>query len=104
MNIDELEEIVEDLKEQVTSIKEKVEELDDNYEALWDDLHTSDDEWRDNFLNLESEINKIKKILGLAMSPSREEREQFQLLREAFEKYEFTRKLVLGDDEDNNVQ
>lgn len=49
---------------------------------------------------LTEEVEHLKKILGLATSPDAKDQEKFRTLREAYEKYEFTRKLVLGIQDD----
>ena len=46
------------------------------------------------------DIAHLKKILGLATSPDAKDQEKFKTLREAYEKYEFTKKLVLGTGDD----
>ena len=46
------------------------------------------------------EIQRIKKILALATSPDPADLERYKTLREAFEKYEFTRNLILGTNVD----
>ena len=59
-----------------------------------DDMHTDYIVFRSKSAG---EIERIKKVLALATSPDPADLEKFKMLREAFEKYEFTRNMVLGD-------
>ena len=104
MSIEDLESQVDSLESQIADLVTRVDDLEGNVESIdyeISDVHTEFVLFRSKSAN---EIQRVKKILALATSPDPEDLEKFKTLREAFDKYEFTRNLILGDNEENVEQ
>jgi hypothetical protein len=82
-----------DLEDRMDDLEQTVEQADYSLTDLAADFIS----YRRKSAN---EIEQIKKVLALATNPGAEDQEKFKMLREAYEKYEFTKKLVLGTDDD----
>jgi len=91
--IDDLEGALDD---KVSKLEERIDDLEASLEQVeysMDDMHTDYIVFRGKSAG---EIERIKKVLALATSPDPENLEKYKTLREAFEKYEFARNLILG--------
>lgn len=91
--IDDLEGALDD---KVSKLEERIDDLEASLEQVeysMDDMHTDYIVFRSKSAG---EIERIKKVLALATSPDPENLEKYKTLREAFEKYEFARNLILG--------
>lgn len=84
-----------------------LEDRIDDLESRMNDLESEQDEtgyqvndMHSDFIIFRSktagEIERIKKVLALATSPDPADLEKFKMLREAYDKYEFTRNMILG--------
>lgn len=82
-----------DLEDRIVELESTVESFD---YTIGDSLTNAFSETE----RLSEEVAQLKKILGLATSPDAKDQEKFRTLREAYEKYEFTKKLVLGIEDD----
>jgi predicted nucleic acid-binding Zn-ribbon protein len=87
--VDTLEDRISSLIDQVSDIEMSQEQTD--YEVS--DMHSEFVLFRSKSAG---EIERIKKVLALATSPDPADLEKYKTLREAFEKYEFARNLILG--------
>lgn len=94
---DRVDDIEIDLESKIDKLSDRIDELEANLEQLdysVDDIHKEFIIFR---AKEAGEIERIKKILALATSPDPVDLEQYKTLREAFDKYEFTRNLILGN-------
>ena len=96
-----------DLEDRVDELDGKLDALIDRFDNLEAECEQSDyeqDDMHNEFIIFRSkcanEIERVKKILALATSPDPDDLEKFKTLREAFDKYEFTRNLILGNNEE----
>jgi len=90
-----------DLSDRVDDLESRMNDLEANLEQT--DYEVSD--MHSDFIIFRSksagEIERIKKVLALATSPDPADLDKFKTLREAYDKYQFTRNLVLGN---NNAE
>ncbi len=96
----DLEDRIDELDGKLDTLIDRFDNLEADYEQSnyeQDDLHSEFVLFRSKCAN---EIERVKKILAPATSPDPADLEKFKTLREAFDKYEFTRNLVLGNEED----
>lgn len=93
---DRVDDIEIDLESKIDKLSDRIDELEASLEQSdyeMDDLHSEFVIFRGKTAG---EIERVKKILALATSPDPNDLEKYKTLREAFEKYEFARNLILG--------
>ena len=93
---DRVDDIEIDFESKIDKLSDRIDELEANLEQLdysVDDIHKEFIIFRGKSAG---EIERVKKILALATSPDPADLEKYKTLREAFEKYEFARNLILG--------
>src|SRR5210317_1969603 len=93
---DRIDDIEIDLESKIDKLSDRIDELEAEHEQTSysvDDIHTEFVLFRGKCVG---EIERVKKILALATSPDPEDLEKYKTLRKAFDKYEFTRNLILG--------
>jgi len=82
---------MDEVLEEVGSLEVKIERMEKTYVEVTNDLikavqiHTA-------------AIERMGEVMALAKSPSQKDLEDFAALREAYDKYDFKRKLILGED------
>ena len=94
---DRVDDIEIDLEAKIESLSNRIDELESNWEQTdyeVSDIHSEFVIFRGKCAG---EIERVKKILALATSPDPDDLEKYKTLREAFDKYEFTRNLILGN-------
>lgn len=90
----DLEDRIDDLESRMNDLEMGQEETD----YTVDDMHKEFIIFRSKSAG---EIERIKKVLALATSPDPEDLEKFKTLREAYEKYQFVRNMVIGNVDEN---
>ena len=100
MSIEDLEVQVDSLESAIANLNERVDEL----ESVTEQTDYAVDDMNSDFVIFRAksagEIQNIKKVLALATSPDPDDLDKYTQLREAFDKYQFVKKLVLGDGKD----
>lgn len=82
---------MDEVLDEVGSLERRIERMEKSYVEVTNDLikatkiHTA-------------AIERLGEIMALAKSPSEEDLKQFAALREAYDKYDFKRKLILGEE------
>lgn len=80
----------DELVDQVDSLESKIDLLNDTFVGCTKDIII--------LLKLQNDlISEMSEALALAKSPSKKDLETYAALREAFDKYDFVRKLTLGE-------
>jgi hypothetical protein len=81
---------IDDLEIQVDSLENKIDLLNDTFVGCTKDIII--------LLKLQNDlISEMSEALALAKSPTKKDLETYSALREAFDKYDFVRKLTLGE-------
>ena len=84
---------IDELEIQVDSLEDKIDLLNDTFVGCTKDIII--------LLKLQNDlISEMSEALALAKSPSKKDLETYAALREAFDKYDFVRKLTLGEKDD----
>lgn len=97
MSIEDLEGQVDSLESAMANLVERMDDLEAAQEQTdyqVDDIHSEFVIFRGKSAG---EIERIKKVLALATSPAPADLNKYKQLREAYDKYMFTRQLVIGD-------
>lgn len=81
---------MDEVLDEVGSLERRIERMEKSYVEVNDlikatKIHTA-------------AIERLGEIMALAKSPSEEDLKQFAALREAYDKYDFKRKLILGEE------
>jgi len=77
------------LEDQMDSLENKINILNDTFVGCTKDIIV--------LLKLQNElISEVSEALALAKSPTKKDLETYAALREAFDRYDFVRKLTLG--------
>ena len=80
---------VDEVLEEIGSLERKVERMEKTYIEVTNELV--------NQIKIQSEMLTVMgEIIGLAKSPTTKDLEAYAALREAYDKYDFVRKLALG--------
>ncbi len=84
---------INDLETQVDSLEDKINVLNDTFVGCTKDIIV--------LLKLQNDLlSEMSEALSLAKSPSKKDLETYAALREAFDKYDFVRKLTIGEKDD----
>ena len=84
----------------MSDLEERIDDMENTVEVIDYTVDTIQTKTNFKIGKLVEDVNNLKKILALATSPDEKDQEKFKMLREAYEKYEFTKKLVLGTEDD----
>ena len=99
MSIEDLEGQVDSLESAMANLVERMDDLEAAQEQTdyqVDDIHSEFVIFRSKTAG---EIERIKQVLALATSPDPADLNKYKQLREAYDKYMFTRQLVIGNDD-----
>lgn len=81
---------IDELEIQVDSLESKIDLLNDTFVGCTKDIII--------LLKLQNDfMHELGEAMALANSPSQKDLETYAALREAFDKYDFVRKLTLGE-------
>ena len=80
---------MDEVLNEVEGLERKIERMEKTYVEVTNDLI--------NAVKMQTAaIERMGEVMALAKSPSQQDLEDFAALREAFDKYNFKRKLILG--------
>jgi len=82
---------IDEITDSVDSLERRIERLEKTYVEVTDELIKAT-----KFHTVA--IERLGEIMALAKSPSEQDLKQFAALREAYDKYDFKRKLILGEE------
>ncbi len=81
---------IETLEDNIDALETKIDRLNDTFVGCTKDII--------ELLKLQNDLmHELGEALALANSPSKKDLETYKALREAFDKYDFVRKLTLGE-------
>jgi archaellum component FlaC len=82
---------IDEVLSEVEGLESKIERMEKTYIEVTGDLIKA--------VQIQTAtIERMGEVIALAKSPSQKDLEDFAALREAFDKYDFKRKLILGED------
>jgi hypothetical protein len=81
---------IDEVVESVESLERKIERMERTYLDVTNNLI-------DAIVAQTAAIDGVGHVVGLARSPNEEDLKAYAALREAYDKYEFKRKLILGE-------
>ena len=82
---------VDELVSEIESLERKIERMEHTYLDVTNNLI-------DAIVAQTAAIDSIGHVVGLAKSPNEEDLKAYEALREAYGKYDFKRKLILGEE------
>ena len=89
MDVDDLIEEIGNTNDEITSLERRIDTLDRTFVKCTNDILEA--------LKLQTDmIAELGEVIALAKSPSQEDLEKYAAIREAFDRYDFVRKLALG--------
>jgi len=89
MDVDDLIEEIGNVNDEISSLERHIDTLDRTFVKCTNDILEA--------LKLQTDmIAEMGEVIALAKSPSQEDLEKYAAIREAFDRYDFVRKLALG--------
>ena len=80
---------LDEVLNEIEGLDSKIERMEKTYVEVTNDLITA--------VKMQTAaIERMGEVMALAKSPSQKDLEDFAALREAFDKYDFKRKLIVG--------
>jgi len=89
MDVDDLIEEIGSVSEEITNLERRIDTLDRTFIKCTNDILEA--------IKLQTDmIAEMGEVIALAKSPSEEDLKKYASIREAFDRYDFVRKLVVG--------